>query len=185
MITVAKKQIDLYQVRNNAKHTWGDISIEWGEQSAKVMINSDYGHFAYNWFATGNNPKKFLCRIEMEYAMKKLCGSDVGAYEPDFDAWEEDIKRKIIEALRNGYIERGDAREAFDEMPSFVMEYRNADLIHKELIDHRLFERIFGDYENLPSEEIIKPSLVAFWKHIWKPFVEELEKEIAVAEVLG
>jgi len=179
MIKITKKQIDLYQIRNEDKRTWGNISVVFGETSAEIMINSDYGHFAYNWFATGNNPKSFLCKIEMCYAIGKLCDGRANIYEPDYEEMDRSIKKKIIEERRENSLTKEEAREAFDDMPEYVKEYRGSlDLIHNKIIEHKLFNKVFCDFENLPDDEKIKRVIVDFWEHIWKPFVEELKKEM-------
>lgn len=179
MIKTTKKQIDLYQIRNEDKRTWGNISVDFGETSAEIMINSDYGHFAYNWVSTGKNPKSFLCRIEMDYTMKKLCGGRDEIYEPDYEKMERSIKKKIIEQRREIYLTKEEARKAFDDMPEYVQEYRgHLDLIHNSIFEHYLFDKVFGDFENFPDNEKIRSGIVDFWEHIWKPFIEELKKEM-------
>jgi len=48
--------------------TWGEITLEIGKHSAKIMANTENGTYAYNWFHTGDNPIKFLKDLDMYYA---------------------------------------------------------------------------------------------------------------------
>ncbi|MBL4701599.1 MAG: DNA cytosine methyltransferase [Phycisphaeraceae bacterium] len=55
-MVITKKQIDLYRMRGKCEDgftTWGNISMELGRESVNVMVNSDFGHYAYNWTHAG------------------------------------------------------------------------------------------------------------------------------------
>lgn len=177
IINVNKGQVDIYKIRHDNSCIWGDITVEFGKTSAQLMINSDYGSYAYNWFSTGENPKQFLCRLNMPYAMEKL--SDYKLYEPDTQKYSGEIKKKIIEGRREDYLTKEQARESWDDMLGILDDYPGGDLLFHGLIEHKHFGDVFGDYEALPSATRVKPKHEHFWNNIWIPFVEELMREMA------
>lgn len=177
---VTKTTTDLYSVRRETKAdpgAWGDISLAFGEHSVNVMINSDYGSFGYYWGATGPDPRKFLCEIDMHYAMNKLTSCNL--YEPDPDKYSDEVKESIIGARKEQYLDKDQAREAWDDMLSIVEDSASVDLMYHQLVDHELFEAVFGDHEGLPCATRVRPTVVAFWDNVWKPFVKQLQSELS------
>ncbi len=173
---VTKRKIDVYTIRGKCSegfNTWGEITLELGEHSAKIMANSEYGSFAYNWFHTGSNPTQFLKNLNIDYAMEKLTEYDYT--EPDYEAMTQIIKETIIQERQYQNITAEAAREAWNEMIPIVDEYRNRDVIHTMLWNNKHYEKIFGDLDSLPSPVQIKPKLVSFWNHIWTPFINSLD----------
>jgi hypothetical protein len=53
-----------------------------------------------------------------------------------------------------------------------------ADLLFHHLIEHHLFEKVFGEYEYLPSAKRVKPECQCFWNEVWKPLTEQLAAEL-------
>jgi len=176
-ITIEKSKVDIYKIRHKGSCVWGDITVEFGKTSAQLMINSDYGSYAYNWFSTGENPKKFLCDINMCYAMEKL--SDYNLYEPDPYKYSDEIKELIIDSRKGEYLTKEEAREAWDDMLGILDDYPSGDIMYKELIDHKYFNKVFGGFEYLPSATRVKPKHKHFWENIWLPFVDELKRELS------
>ncbi len=177
---VTKAQIDLYRIRTKMEsgwNTWGNISLEFGRESVNVMINSDFGHYAYNWTHTGPDPYDFLCRINRDYAMNKL--SDGKLYEPDVEKFGDQVKKSILELRYDRSITKEQARDAWDDLIPITTEYNDANAIWTKLIDSDWFNTIFGDYENLPSAQRVRPEIEQFWKYIWLPFVDHLKEQRA------
>ena len=173
---VIKSQAELYQVRAGGC-TWGDIVLVCGKESVSVMATSDYGSFDYFWSHCGGEPKAFLCGLDFQYTMKKLTNGKL--YVPDPDGYEVEIKENIIEARKDESLTKEQARTAWDDMLSHKEAYPEGDLFYQGLVEHNLFEQVFGDYENLPSSEVECCRAVDFWKDIWAPFIAELKEEIA------
>lgn len=176
MPVVTKQKIDVYKIRHDNSCVWGDITVEFGKTSAQVMINSDYGSYAYNWFSTGENPKQFLCDINMDYAMEKL--SDYKLYEPDTDKYSEEIKNSIIESRKDERMTKEEARTAWDDMLGVLDDYPSGDIMYHSLIEHEHFDKVFGDFEALPSARRVKPKHVHFWEKVWTPFTDALKIEM-------
>lgn len=176
-VRIEKSKIDIYKIRHEKRSIWGNICVEFGESSAILMINSDYGSYAYNWFATGNNPKKFLCGLDMEYAMNKLTEGNL--YEPDESKYADEVKKKIIDKRRDGYITKEVAREAWDDMMEILSEYSHSgDILYHELMSAKHSGKVFIDFEEYPSATRVKPKHQHFWNEIWMPFIEELKMEM-------
>lgn len=179
---VTKSTTELYQIRRENKDedfAWGDVTLTCGAHSVQVMANSDFGSCAYYWCSTGPDPKRFLCSIDIDYAMNKLTSG--GAYEPDPDAREIEIKRAIITARRDGRLCYTEAREAWDDMASAVNNLGAGETLLHFLYHHDHFEAVFGDFEGLPSAERMRPDCRGFWDHVWLPLVEYLKAELEAA----
>ncbi|WP_158120564.1 hypothetical protein [Vibrio metoecus] len=175
MTKVIKTEAELYQVRHNTFEGWGDLFLICGEESVRITINSDYGVFAHNWTNCGCNPKEFLAKIKFDYCMKKL--TNYKHYIKAPEQYPTQVKQRIIEA-RRGYesLTKEEAREAWVDMLN--VDHDSGDLYFRELIDHHLFEKVFGDYEYLPDAEKIDPRCQDFWDYVWLPFVEQLKTEL-------
>lgn len=173
---VIKSQAELYQVRHETFEGWADIFLICGEQSVSVVIHSDYGKFAKYWSHCGCNPKQFLIELDFDYCMKNLTD-----YKHRIDAPEQypsKVKERIMVARRHdGTLTKEEAREAWGDM--LQTEHNEGDLYFKELIDHHLFNKVFGDYEYLPSAKKIDPCCQELWDNVWLPFVEQLKSELA------
>lgn len=167
---VTKKNIPQYTLRGNG--TWGVIAIDCVGESVRVMINSDYGDWAYFWSHCGYEPRKFLRNMNMEYAMGKFMGRDL--YVKDEEAREVQLKKLVIELRTEGYISKDDARDCWnyflpndeDDLATTVYESDYFDLLCS------------CDPDMLPSATKVDPLAENFWNDIWKPFIAELENEL-------
>jgi hypothetical protein len=171
---IIKKTAEVYELRNGFE--WGHIAIiQTGPESVDVVINSDYGSYAYFWTHCGKDPKKFLCKIDMHYAMNKFTNGKM--YEPDPDKYSDQIKRTIINLRRDGDLNEQDARDAWDELLEIVEEYHKGDILFHKLVYSDWFEKVFKDYDGLPNAKRIKSEVSGFWEKIWIPFIDELKNE--------
>jgi hypothetical protein len=175
MTKVTKSNAELYRVRHNTCEGWGDIILICGKESVSVMITSDYGSFSHYWSHCGEEPKSFLCSTDFDYTMKKL--SNYNHYVKNPDGYPDEIKQSIIDARKYQNLTKEEAREAWDDMLN--TEHSEGDLFYKELIDHSLFEKVFGDYDGLPSSEKESPRCRDLWEQVWKPFISQLKQELA------
>ncbi|RAS62666.1 hypothetical protein DET48_11461 [Vibrio diazotrophicus] len=180
MVKVTKSQAELYQVRHETFEGWGDIHLVCGEQSVSVVIHSDYGTFAKYWSHCGCNPKKFLVDLDFDYCMKNL--TDYKHYIKAPEQYPTEVKGRIIEARRAENLTKEEAREAWCDM--LQTEFDEGDLYFKELIDHHLFNKVFGDYEYLPCAKKIDPCCQELWEMVWLPFVERLKSELNLVSSL-
>lgn len=175
MAKVTKSLTELYQVRHEGGGRWADFSLVCGKESVRIMINSDYGSYSHIWSHCGGCPKTFLTEIDFDYCMKKLTGYKHYVKAPE--RYPEEVKGRIIEARRERGLTKAEAREAWQDMLN--TEFSEGDLYYRELIDHELFEKVFGDYEYLPSAEKVDPCCADFWEHCWLPFIASLKEELA------
>ncbi|HCG9411647.1 TPA: hypothetical protein NKA80_004438 [Vibrio parahaemolyticus] len=176
MTTVTKSNAELYRVRHNTCEGWGDVILICGKESVSVMINSDYGSFSHVWIHCGCEPKAFLCDMDFHYTMKKL--SNYNLYIDNPQSYPAEIKERIIVARRHDEnLTKEEAREAWEDMLN--TEHSEGDLFFKELIDHPLFGKVFGDYEYLPSAKMIDPHCQDLWDRVWTPFIKQLKEELA------
>ena len=178
-MNITKTLTETYTLRGE-HGLWAKINLDCGEKSVNVMISSDYGEFNYYWGSTGYIPKKFLCRLDMHYAMKKLMGSTQNMYEPDFPSRIKSVNKQIIEARRESEITKDQARNAWNEAIE-IFEYcgNSNDIYYSRFMESDKFNNIFYDWESIPEDDKLKPKVKMFWDNIWLPFTRELRKEYA------
>lgn len=172
--TVTKSQVDLYNIRG-LHGAWANIVVIPRGDYVELIIDSDFGAFAYAYFCHGGNYKQFLISCDFDYLMRKFRGKDYKI--PDPSKYEKEIKDAIIESRQGEQLTKDEAREAWNDMLN--TEHDRGDLFFAELYDHKLFEKVFGDHEGLPSAKKVDPQCQSFWDKCWLPFVEELKQEMA------
>lgn len=137
----------------------------------EILINSDYGTYAYSWGNMGSPLKDFLCRIGRDYIIDKLTnGNDT---EFDFDASLTAVKKEIRRMRKKHEITRAEAHEAMDELPS---EDEGRDQFIRRLWDMDLFKD--GDPPTEFVKELECPQITGFYKNVWIPFTEHLKTEL-------
>lgn len=178
MKTVTKSTAELYQVRGSGgSEGWGDITIVCGKESVSFTATSDYGTFSHVCTHCGGNPKQFMCKLDFDYAMKKITIGDL--YVPNTAEYPNEIKRSIMTSRRGDCgLTKEEARAAWDDMLIACDQYNGGDLLFNELYHHELFEKVFGDTEYLPSATEPSCYAVSFWNDVWCPFIEQLKAEM-------
>ena len=138
----------------------------------EILINSDYGTYAYSWGNMGSPLKEFLCRIGRDYIITKLTnGNDT---EFDFDASIKAVKKEIRRMRKKHEITRAEAQEAMEDLPG---DDEGQDQFIRRLWDHELFKD--GDP---PTEFVCErecPQITGFYKYVWIPFTDHLRTELA------
>tara|TARA_R110000850_G_scaffold58147_1_gene135457 strand:+ start:30 stop:587 length:558 start_codon:yes stop_codon:yes gene_type:complete len=176
-MTVTKTVAELYQVRSDTGSlAWGDITLKCGSSSVSVTATSDYGTFDHYWSHCGGEPKAFLTSLDFDYTMKKLSGGKL--WVADVDAYENEIKTRIIEYRKDDCISKEEARTAWGEMLAINEEFDGGDMFFNALYEHDLFCSIFGDCESMPSATKYSGRCVDFYNDIWTPFIETLKVEL-------
>lgn len=171
MININKKISTIYSIKNSEFNTYADINVEFGEQMAKVLINSDFGVFGYNWFHTGKNPKKFLTEIDFHYTMRKFVGDSL--YELDVEKTISKIKKNILYLRRNLEINKLEARECFDILKN--NDFYDLDSIYTNFLNNEIFNIILPDLD-YPKKNCKKYE--NFWNQLWIPFCDFLKNEL-------
>jgi hypothetical protein len=152
-----------YQRPNNR-----DDMLNGGE----ILINSDFGNYAYSWGNMGSPLKQFLCRINRSYVIDKFTNGDDTEF--DFDASLAAVKKDIRKQRKSHEITRAAAHEAMEALPS---QDDGQDQFIRQLWEMELFTD--GD----PPTEFVRtrerPQITGFYEHIWTPFIAHLREEIA------
>jgi hypothetical protein len=152
-----------YERTNNA----GD-PLHGGE----IMINSDYGAYAYSWGNMGSPLKDFLCRIGRNYIITKLTnGKDT---EFDFDTSLKAVKKEIRRMRKKHEITRAEAQCAMEDLPS---DDEGQDQFIRRLWDMDLFKDWDPPTEFVRKRE--RAEITGFYTHVWIPFTEHLKTELA------
>jgi ribonucleotide reductase alpha subunit len=103
--------------------TFGWASCTINESTGDLAITSDWGNFAFQW-----NPRHigspslhaFIGRGSLDYLANKLIPGS--CYVFDEEATTSEFRRLIIEARREGRLERDQARDFWDELGSLAAD---------------------------------------------------------------
>lgn len=158
-----------YQVRP-LQRGWGWGGRFWLTSDGCLSIYSDWGNYGYWWTHPGCEIREFLCRIDDDYLLGKLCSGSGLRDVIDEEACERAIKEHILEYRRQGYYDREFARKEWDLVceSSFSTEVE----AHEWYRETRLEEAFeFIRYER-------PPQAVAFVKHCWPAFRAALRRDI-------
>lgn len=180
---INKKTTQIYQLRKfKESNIWADICLDENSDGSggALMIRSDYGSWDYYWGSCGRPLKEFICGIGIDYLMNKLGSRN----EFDYDRWESEAKERIKYALQEKDIDNKKCDELMQELEDLSREgFRNEDALYVYLreSDKKLFS-FFCDNESFPNGKDYPSGLKLFIENIWKPFIQELKKEIQLTE---
>jgi hypothetical protein len=181
MSTIVTKEppMERYRLRDAATWAWATIALRDYQRSAndatilhggEILINSDFGNYAYSWGNMGCPLKQFLCGLDRGYIIDKLANGR--EYEFDFDGSVVLVKKEIIKQRREHDLDTIDARLAWEEIPT--------DRCSQDMFIHRLFDcKPLGREPWCFTTTREKPRFTAFHKHVWLPFIEHLRAEIS------
>lgn len=182
---VKKVMTETYQVRNEGRGSsgWANINVQWGNESAHIVADSDYGSYCHYWGSCGKNPKKFLCEIDFQYTMQKLNEGDISVFASD--KLDDEMKKIIIQTRRDyGYegFTKKMARECWDDL--LEIYEGSKDFYYETLMCHEHSEWLFGGCpEGLPYPTRLNAQVVGFWEECWIPFTQQLEKELEMGSL--
>jgi hypothetical protein len=163
---------------------WATIALrDWTRTSGdgrvsycgEIMIHSDYGDYAYSWGSMGSPLKEFLVKINRGYVLNKLSGGETERF--DFDKTIEGIKKEVIAERKSGCLDKDEAREIWDEVPT---EDRGKDLFVDEMMGCSSEFLNQEPWHHIATSEI--PQLAGLWDHLWVPFVAHLRGELETAD---
>lgn len=154
--------------------SWGERHIiTLNEATGHFTCEGGYGTFSYFWPSPNRGKESlhaFLYDLEFDYFMGKASKQ---AYRiADHDATVRDLKKEICRDRRDGWLDKGKARELWNEL-------RDADEGNTEEMVRRLYED--GAWsERLdcsdPSVMIDHPGMRRFWREVWEPFSAQILK---------
>jgi len=144
---------------------WGKFVID---DTGYFSVVSDYGNYAFQWSAFGDNFKEFLTRLDSSYLMGKLEGS---CRWFDREATALSFGREIINLRKEKTITKEEARDMWDEIEAHSDEREFGDFVG----DH--WKHFQDGYYLLQYDH--SPQMRGFAERLYPRFVEELKKEIA------
>jgi len=150
---------EFHEIKANDGFSWARVL--W-EDSGRVIILSDYGHWSYWWGHRGEGVTvpRFLAKIDMHYAGGKMLG--VALWVRDDDATVEAIRETIIELRRTGAIDKDTARSEWERCEQFEAGDIPFDAwcMDSEIDDayecHR--RKVCSEWEQ-------------FWRRLWEPHI--------------
>jgi hypothetical protein len=163
---------------------WALIVVD--EKHLSLLINSDYGSWAFRWHNIGSQSfKEFLISMEKDpdYLVSKLA---VGEKELDTEETLKAIRESTIQCRKDNpeYLSKEDARHIWNTAPGLVEGCRNENDASWALYNHGSIVEYLcdGDLSSLGSLIQTTPprAVLDFIEKIYLPwFVPELKKELA------
>jgi hypothetical protein len=148
---------------------WGKFVID---DTGYFSVVSDYGNYAYQWTAFGDDFKGFLSHLDADYLMGKLAGRRAWF---DHEATTLALGNEIVRQRKERMIEHDDARDMWDALEG---HYGEQDVIAFMQENWKVFDEC-GDmlqYDHTPQ-------MRAFARQLYPRFVAELKKEITHATI--
>lgn len=176
---ITKKNIQVYQLRKfKESNIWADIYLDENKDGSggALTIRSDYGSWDYYWGSCGRTLKEFICGIGVDYLMNKLGSRS----EFDYDRWKGAAQEQIKYALQEKNIDDEKHDGLMQELERLGREgFQSEDSLYVYLreTNSELFS-FFGDNESFPNGKDYPTGLKLFVENIWKPFIQELKKEV-------
>lgn len=174
-----KSTCERYDIRLKDSCGWAIITID--ENGGLFNAQSDYGSYSYSWPNHGRESfKHFILELvkDKSYFLGKVSSNNYYYQDKTENAWKE----KVIELRKEGELDKGQARELWDEIIDFDY-YTSA-----ESLQHECYENdIVCKYCPEPWEEFelvtgFSSQANAFADIIMPILGEIIQKEIASAE---
>lgn len=169
-----KKNVEIYKLRGN--HTWGDFVLEdLGDGKGQILINSDYGTWAYYWGAmgAGKGIREFLIGCDVHYLMGKFGGSKDWF---DGEASRQNFKNYLEESFKNEEINKEDYDELMEEIEN--SDFNSSESVYWQMSD-KMTEHFQEPFDLFVNDH--EPGLTNFMKVIWPEFIRIIKEEITSA----
>lgn len=194
-MSVTKTTRECYEVR--AGHEWANITLHcWDRRvnvgtqhedthyCGEITIQSSFGCWGYIWTACGSPFKRFLQRIEFDYAFGKFMGEKLRRY--DGLATLSNISSQVLRQRRENRLDSHQAHEAWQAIADeddriehgsrTDFGYAMLDIAGALGRDHPMRE-FFADPCAWPVATRYDAQAESFWRHIWPLFIEALKQE--------
>lgn len=158
---------ELYTIRPEGTFEWAHIVVD--ERTGLFVAHGGFGTFGYCWTHIGKQTlKQFLAGLEYDYFFGKVADSRGRMFCPE--ATLRVIRELIVERRRGGGLDKGSAREAWDELGGmsaplnpheFMAELDDCPAVMKAL-RYDLFDL---------ARDRRDPKCVGFWEQIWPEFL--------------
>lgn len=179
-VSISKSTCERYTVETN--HSWAIFLIDAGD--GMLSIQSDYGNWGHSWSSPGKDFKKFLCELDDDYLLRKLCGN------PDkFNAKKTvaNIKKIICESRRERLrvrirrewqeITKEWCRNMWDSAEE-LEDITSADVFAERVMNDPYLEAIG---EHITESDVMvyerDGAMTMFMERLWRPFIEYLKAE--------
>lgn len=191
-------EISFYETTLRDGHEWAVFSLRVGPRADDsdgpilLQIYSSYGQFAHWWHAPGGGWRDFLKGLNRHYAMGKLVADHSGLEVFCIETAEKTLRRRVIEARREGAIIGGRparskvvdkvvARECWQQAEG-VIEAEPTSVDHFwSLVFHTQDLSQLFDCCDLAKTTVEAPQIIAFWDRLWKPFIDGLDNLSALS----
>ena len=172
-ITVTKSQLECYRLRNPQGGYWAEIIIDTiaGMKHGRIMIVSDFGYWQNYWGACGEDFKKHLAGLDIEYAAKKFGADKEFDAETTIAIYSEHAKDVTDPAKRKQIMAEMEALVGLKEL-SHVVD--RGDFI-VELSKCNQVMRMFDGCPPLCNR--VDSQFKRFWEMMWPVLLQEFKNE--------
>ncbi|MBB2805879.1 hypothetical protein XarbCFBP7604_09930 [Xanthomonas arboricola] len=136
-----------------------------------LVCHTTFGTVGHTWNSMGGPASWFLGKVDRDYAIGKLWGSNADVY--DEDVARARLARLIFEDRRNHHLNAEQARAAFDTL---VDEELASEAQYFALAYSEPFFSICGG--EAPRATVTNGQAIGFWEKLWPVFIAELTSEV-------
>lgn len=192
-MSVTKETMDCYRVRANGE--WATICVrEWTvgdcqltsekiRYCGEILIHSTFGSWGNSWTHCGCRFKKFLTFADFDYVFTKFMGADLNRFDGEKSL--KSLYRRIIEARRDGSLDKEDARELWAEVHDHDESLTRSVDMWVEVLSRISMDTRSRDIKRIleepwcMTEDSDDASAVGFWRDLWPDFKQALLAEIS------
>lgn len=140
----------------------GWLVVTFCEERGSIQIQSDWGNAAFIWLHTGvegqDKVKRFFAYAGVDYILNKFSYDQPNLKDViDADKTQREVKYYILERRREGWIEKDEAREAWDDIELYQDELEGFDG-HVNMGDCRWYDAMSSHIDDLYEFIYTRPS---------------------------
>lgn len=151
---------------------WGWARLLWEDETGRVVILSDYGHWSYCWPHIGDDSlPAFLAKLTASYMGEKLLGSKHREHSDEKTIAR--IRKTITEDHKTGSLTD---EEAAEELQA-VDDYENGWSDFRSWCGETSY-----DCPHEMAEDEVNGQWCSFWDHLWFPIIKPALEAIALQE---
>lgn len=162
----------VYSIRNSDGN-WANVTIDVPRQGALILsILSSYGSYQYFWQSTGEDARKFLLSLDIDYLANKF------GMNQWFDL--DSTVSGLLDQAREYAEDSDEGEEGFERMEAEIMtleDYTDRQSFELKAYDSDLLRKLWDTGPNIYTD--IDPAFRKFWDTLWVKFQEQLKYEIS------
>jgi hypothetical protein len=175
-MTVHRQDASRFRVVSVDRMDWADIFIAEGQRGdggrwGSISFVSSFGNRGHLFGAIGDRPfALWITGCDWPYIADKCWGLE--SREFDFDASIKELKRRICESRRNGYMKQCVASDCWGEIIGLERVHEESAFGWQLMGNCPELMKSAQIFEHFPSAQRNNPQCDGFRDSIWTPFCE-------------